>query len=300
MCPHIITIAIGLLFGSSPQSPAFENQAISRVQQLNVSQLDARLRARSLSSWLQQVVGPRAGVSWQLTDCEEQAAPPGSGGGVQACVEMSALLPDDRKVVVLTWVGDFKRGLFGTPRIRFAIVEDKGEIFEASRLGDLPRILRMLRMPLLRTSMKTEVKPTPSPIVLPVMGPQNYLPPVDRPLPDQVSYAKSQEIVTTAAVVSPERLPQRVSEGVLLGNVARRVLPAYPMFAKQLGVSGEVKVEVTIDEGGRVIAAKAISGPLPLRPAAEDAAWKWSFNPTLLNRVPVSVRGVLTFIFTRP
>jgi TonB family protein len=297
MCPHIITIAIGLLFGSSPQNPAFENQAISRVQQLNVSQLDSSLRARSLSSWLQQVVGPRAGMSWQLTDCGDHAESPESGGEIQACVEMSALLPDDRKVVILTWVGDFKRGLIGEPRIQFAIVEAKGQIFEASRLGDLPR---MLRMPLLRTPMKIPMKPAPSPIVLPVTGSMDYIPPADRSVPSQVLYAKSPEIVTTVDALPQSKLPQKVSEGVLLGSVIRKVLPSYPQFAKQLAVSGEVKVDITIDEGGRVIAAKAVSGPLPLRSVAEDAAWKWSFNPTLLNKVPVSVRGVLTFIFTRP
>jgi TonB family protein len=300
MCPHIITITIGLLFGSSPQSPAFENQAISRVQQLNVSQLDASLRERSLSSWLQQVVGPRAGMSWQLTDCGEQAASPGSQAEVQACVEMSALLPDDRKVVILTWVGDFKRGLFGTPKIQFAIVENKGEIFEASRLGDLPQMLRMQRMPPLRTHMKMPIKPAPSPVVLPVTGFLIYPPSAGQPLPSHVLYAESPEIVTTVAVSPQTGRPQKVSEGVLLGNASNKVLPAYPQFAKQLRVSGEVKVEVTIDEGGRVTAAKAISGPHPLRPAAEDAAWKWAFKPTLLNNVPVSVRGVLTFIFTQP
>jgi TonB family protein len=297
MCPHIITITIGLLFGSPPQSPAFEKQAISRVQQLNVSQLDSSLRERSLSSWLQQVVGPRAGMSWQLTDCGEQAASPGSAAEVQACVEMSALLPDDRKVVVLTWVGDFKRGLFGRPKIQFAIVEERGEIFEASRLGDLPR---MLRIPLLRTPMKMLIKAAPSPIVLPVIGSQTYVAPADPPLPSHALYARSPEIITAIAVLPPARPPQKVSEGVLLGNASNKVLPVYPQFAKQLRVSGEVKVEVTIDEGGRVIAAKAISGPNPLRPAAEDAAWKWAFKPTLLNKVPVSARGVLTFIFTQP
>jgi TonB family protein len=300
MCPHIITITIGLLFGSSPQSPTFEKQAISRVQQLNVSHLDSSLRERALSSWLQQVVGPRAGMSWQLTDCGEQAASSGSVAEVQACVEMSALLPDERKVVVLTWVGDFKRGLFGTPKIQFAIVEEKGEIFEAPRLGDLPRMLRRPRMSLLRTPMKMPMKPAPLPIVLPVIGSQNYVAPADQPLPSHALYAKSPEIITTAAVLPPAGPPQKVSEGVLLGNASNKVLPVYPQFAKQLRVSGEVKVEVTIDEGGRVIAAKAISGPSPLRPAAEDAAWKWAFKPTLLNKVPVSARGVLTFIFTQP
>jgi TonB family protein len=293
-------MTIGLLFGPFPQGPAFENQAISRVQQLNVSQLDSGLRERPFSSWFQQVVGPRAGMSWQLTDCGEQTASSESEGGVQACVETSALLPDDRKVVVLTWVGDFKRGLFGKPRIQFAIVENKGEIFEAARLGDLPRMLRMLRTPLLRTPMRIPIKPSPSPVVLPVVGVRNYIPSADQTLPSHVLYAKSPEIVTTIADSSQAGRPLKVSEGVLIGNVSRRVLPVYPQIAKQLRVSGEVKVEITIDEGGRVMAAKAVGGPQPLHAAAEDAALKWVFKPTLLNKVPVSVRGVLTFIFIRP
>jgi TonB family protein len=297
MCPCIITITVGLLFGSSPQSPSFENQAISRVQQLNVSQLDSSLRERSLSSWLQQVVGPRAGMSWQLTDCGERAASGGSSIEVQACVEMSAILPDDRKVVVLTWVGNFKRGLYGEPKIQFAIVENKGEIFEASRLGDLPQ---MLRMPLLRTPAKIPRDPAPAPVVLPIIGFKNYFLLAGQPLPSHALLAEPAEILTSVEVLSPASLPQRVSEGVLLGNVSRKVLPSYPQFARQLRVAGEVKVDVTIDEDGRVVAAKAISGPDPLRPAAEDAAWKWTFIPTLLNKVPVGVRGVLTFIFTKP
>jgi len=300
MVPRVITLAIGLFFGPYLQSPHFENQAISRVRQLSVSQLDSGLGERSFASWLQGVVGPNAGITWQLTECGEQSAAPGTIGEIQACVEMSALLPDERKVVVMTWVGSFKRGLYGEPKVKFAVVECDGEIFEASRLGDLPQMLRtQLRKPLLRTPVRRSFSSTPAPIVLPVINIDRLSPVVDQPIPSRVILDKSM-IVTSAEVLPAENLTRRVSEGVLLGSALTRVLPAYPPFARQLRVSGEVKVEITINGEGRVIAAQAISGPYPLRLPAEDAARKWIFNPTLLNQEPVSVRGFLTFIFTKP
>jgi TonB family protein len=299
MVPRVITLAIGLFLGPYLQSPPFENQAISRVRLLSVAQLDSGLRERSFASWLQQVVGPHAGITWQLTECGEQSAEPGAIGEIEACVEMSALLPDERKVVVLIWVGSFKRGLYGEPKVKFAVVESEGELFEASRLGDLPQMLRkQLRKPLLRTPVRQSFRSTPAPIVLPVINIDRFFPAFDQPLPSRVILDKS--IIVTSEESSSVDQPRKVSEGVLLGSVSTRVLPAYPPFAKQLRVSGEVKVEVIINAKGRVIAAQAISGPYPLRLTAEDAALKWTFKPTLLNQVPVSVRGFLTFIFTKP
>src|SRR5262249_392713 len=46
--------------------------------------------------------------------------------------------------------------------------------------------------------------------------------------------------------------------------------------------------------------AKAIKGHPVLRAAAEDAARKWVFRPTLLDGKPVKQPGVLTFVFTPP
>jgi TonB family protein len=99
---------------------------------------------------------------------------------------------------------------------------------------------------------------------------------------------------------SQRREPRRVSEGVLLGNVINKVVPGYPPIAKQLRLSGEVKVDITISEEGRVIEAKAISGHPLLRPVAEEAASKWVFKPTLLNGIPMKTQGTLTFVFTQP
>src|SRR5262245_56152292 len=116
MLPCIITLAIGLCLGPYLQSPPFESLAISRVRQLNVTQLDSALRERSFASWIQQVVGQRAGITWQLTECGDQAVAPGKRNDILACVEMSAILPDDRKVVILTRIGSFKKGLYGEPK----------------------------------------------------------------------------------------------------------------------------------------------------------------------------------------
>ncbi|MBO0798271.1 MAG: hypothetical protein J2P31_05565, partial [Blastocatellia bacterium] len=127
------------------------------MRQLNVARLDATLHERTFASWIQRIVGRRAGITWQLTEC---GVSPGSKGEIQACVETCALMPDERKVVVRTWVGSFKRGMYGEPKLQFAVVESRGEIFEASRLGDLPE---MLRKPLHRTPERGAPRVDPAP-----------------------------------------------------------------------------------------------------------------------------------------
>jgi protein TonB len=64
-------------------------------------------------------------------------------------------------------------------------------------------------------------------------------------------------------------------------------------------VEGKVDIQVTIDESGNVISAKAASGSPFLRNAAENAAWKARFSPTILNGTPVKVTGVIVYNFTR-
>jgi TonB family protein len=89
----------------------------------------------------------------------------------------------------------------------------------------------------------------------------------------------------------------RKSGGVLQQSATRRVAPAYPPAAKAAGVSGAVVVELTVDEAGKVIRTRVISGPAELRSAAEEAARGWEFKPTTLSNVPVKVIGTITFNF---
>jgi protein TonB len=89
-----------------------------------------------------------------------------------------------------------------------------------------------------------------------------------------------------------------VSGGVLQGKAINKVQPPYPPIAKAARASGAVQVQVTIDEGGRVIEAAVMNGHPLLRDAALQAARRWTFQPTELSGVPVKVQGILTFNFT--
>jgi TonB family protein len=84
------------------------------------------------------------------------------------------------------------------------------------------------------------------------------------------------------------------------GEAIIKAQPVYPATAKQINASGEVQVSIVIGENGQVIEAKAIKGHPVLRAAAEDAARKWVFKPTLLDGKPVKQPGTLTFVFMRP
>lgn len=73
--------------------------------------------------------------------------------------------------------------------------------------------------------------------------------------------------------------------------------PAYPSMAKQIRVQGTVSVQVLIDEEGRVISAKAVSGHPLLVPEAQKAALMARFSPTVISDQPVKVSGVITYNF---
>jgi TonB family protein len=62
-----------------------------------------------------------------------------------------------------------------------------------------------------------------------------------------------------------------------------KVYPEYPAVASRVRAKGKVELTVEVDERGNVSKAKAISGPLVLRPAAEEALMKWRFKPATLR-----------------
>ncbi len=91
-----------------------------------------------------------------------------------------------------------------------------------------------------------------------------------------------------------------VSSGVLNGKAIRLPLPVYPQNAWAAGIAGVVLVEVLIDETGKVIEARAASGPLLLQNAATNAARLAKFAPTMLSGAPVKVSGTIKYNFELP
>lgn len=88
-----------------------------------------------------------------------------------------------------------------------------------------------------------------------------------------------------------------VPGGVLNGRAISLPKPEYPAIARQANASGTVVVQVTIDEYGNVIAARAVSGHPLLQAVSVAAAREAKFSPTFMMGEAVKVTGVLTYNF---
>jgi len=62
-------------------------------------------------------------------------------------------------------------------------------------------------------------------------------------------------------------------------KVRTKVAPEYPALAKQMNVTGKVKIETTIAADGHVLNTKVIGGSPLLVNAALDAVKRWRFEP---------------------
>ena len=91
-----------------------------------------------------------------------------------------------------------------------------------------------------------------------------------------------------------------ISGGVLNGKAISFPQPVYPAEARAARVSGPVNVQITIDEYGGVMAARAVSGHPLLQAAAVNAALQARFSPTFLMGEAVKVTGVLVYTFVAP
>jgi TonB family protein len=131
-------------------------------------------------------------------------------------------------------------------------------------------------------------------------GGSSQLPMVTGASSNQVSTLASIKPPTAAAedaTLSTPRPRKPISGGVLNGKALSLPMPVYPPIAKAARASGTVVVQVLIDEEGKVVEARAISGHPLLQNAAKEAALLAQFAPTRLSGQPVQVTGVLTYNF---
>ena len=86
--------------------------------------------------------------------------------------------------------------------------------------------------------------------------------------------------------------------GSLIDKATQKVNPSYPQTARAARVGGIVTVYLEIDENGAVKTVHRTNGPQLLRQAAEDAARRWKFKPTVVEGQPRRVLGFINFNFT--
>jgi TonB family protein len=74
--------------------------------------------------------------------------------------------------------------------------------------------------------------------------------------------------------------------------------PEYPAAARQFRISGEVTVELTVDQEGKVENVTVVKGRPLLNEAVLRAVRKWSFSPYLVAGHPTKVKSTLSFNFS--
>ncbi len=96
---------------------------------------------------------------------------------------------------------------------------------------------------------------------------------------------------------APEKNKAPITGGVVNSKAINLVKPIYSAAARAIRAAGEVKVQVTIDENGKVISANAVSGHPLLRESAEIAAKSSKFTSTTLSNEKVKVTGIIIYNF---
>lgn len=96
----------------------------------------------------------------------------------------------------------------------------------------------------------------------------------------------------------PLGAPIRVSMGVQMAKLIKKVIPEYPPLAKTARISGVVHLIGTIAKDGTIQNLQLIGGHPLLAHAAIDAVKQWIYQPTLLNGEPVEVIAPIDVNFT--
>jgi Ca-activated chloride channel family protein len=136
--------------------------------------------------------------------------------------------------------------------------------------------------------------PSPVPSPAPTPGPS----PTPSPTPSTTKTAPPPSTSSEAAEARPApKAP--VSGGVLNGKAISLPKPVYPPAAKNMGAAGTVIVEVMLDETGKVISARAVSGHPMLQTTCVNAARLARFSPTILSGHAMKVMGTITYTFAR-
>jgi periplasmic protein TonB len=95
-----------------------------------------------------------------------------------------------------------------------------------------------------------------------------------------------------STATSSAAAPRPTAPRLLAGGV-----PEYANALRAARVGGTVEVRVTIDATGRVTKAESMSGPGPLREAAERAVRQWRYEPATLNGAPIAAETTVSFTF---
>ena len=102
--------------------------------------------------------------------------------------------------------------------------------------------------------------------------------------------ARAEQFVTT------ETVRQTSLQGMAV-HVAKPLNPPGSFLLKPQITRGKVLVEVLVNECGRVVESRAVSGPSELHSVSIGAAQQWRFTPTVVQGERRKALGTIEFVF---
>jgi Ca-activated chloride channel family protein len=237
------------------------------------------VRVRARKGYYASRAGMKSSVNWQTNS---------NGGASVAGINASDTVPvDTRRSGDTASVSSNTSSLTPAPEIK--VVSSVSTATQPPTQSQTPQAASESPPPP-ETRSPDSIQTTQPPAAQPPSSQQTVQPSssqTTKPSPAQPSQTNEQ----------PASPPKQVSGGVLNGKALSLPRPDYPATARAAGASGVVIVEVTVDETGKVIAARALSGPQMLRAAAIAAARQARFAPTKLSGQPIKVTGTINYNF---
>lgn len=83
--------------------------------------------------------------------------------------------------------------------------------------------------------------------------------------------------VAAGALIIPPA--SRAQDSATKRKVSHRVLPDYPIIAKDMNITGKVKIEATVEPDGHVKSTRPVGGSPLLVESAQKALKNWKFEP---------------------
>ena len=94
-----------------------------------------------------------------------------------------------------------------------------------------------------------------------------------------------------------EDKPQPVTEKDLRSAATQKVEPEYPAVARQIRLTGEVELEIVVDQLGSVEKVSVVRGNTLLTGPSLQAIRKWKFKPFGTDSEPSKATGPIKFSF---
>lgn len=140
----ISCIALTIALSGATYAQITSDDAIDLLQDYPVAKLDSLLPRAPFLTWFKSVVGGSTPLQWEVNDCGERSGIPmvDEQRDLPVCLEVSAVLPDTRKIGVAVWVGTERTGLTDTPAVYEIYLQVAGQFYHMKRLSDLPKALQ--------------------------------------------------------------------------------------------------------------------------------------------------------------